>query len=105
MFEIILYRAHVSVWECKRVCGRIADVSDMCARYAVRGHKFLILHVFYVLYLMETCDADLILYFLEYGAPDVGECKTQNVPSHKKLISILSKLTPYIFSLLYLLKK
>jgi hypothetical protein len=51
---------------------------------------------------METCDADLIFYFPEYGAPEIGECKTPNITSHTKLISILSKLTPYIFSLLSL---
>jgi hypothetical protein len=56
---------------------------------------------FTCLYLKETCDTDLILYFPEYGAPDVGEYKTQTVTSHTKLISILSKLTPYTRILAY----
>jgi hypothetical protein len=43
---------------------------------------------------METCDATLMLYFPEYGAPDEEEDTTQNVISNTNLISILSKLTP-----------
>jgi hypothetical protein len=54
---------------------------------------------------METCDAALILYFPEYGAPDEGEDKAQNVISNTKLISILSKLTLYILVYFFLFKK
>jgi hypothetical protein len=48
--------------------------------------------------LLETYDAALMLYFPEYGAPYEEEDKTQNVISNRKLISILSKLTPYILA-------